>query len=79
MISSAVQAFFEMMKQLFKMREVDIKNKPTTEIVKDKKLLKKGSDYAEKIIDLIDNYEHLLDKKDLRRYRTLKTKFKKYN
>ena len=79
MITEAIQSFFEMVKAFFQVRQTDIEHKPTLEVVKDKKSLKKGTDYAEKIIDICDKYENLFSKDDLKKYRTLKTKFRKYN
>ena len=79
MITAAIQSFCEMVKQFFQVRQTDMENKPTLEVVKDKKSLKKGTDYAEKIIDLCDTYEHLFSDKDRKKYKTLKTKFRKYN
>jgi len=79
MISEAVRAFFDMLNGAFLMNITGMKQKPTLEVVKDKKSLKKGTDYAEKIIDLVDKYEDKFDPKDLKKYRSLKTKFRKYN
>lgn len=76
---AAVEAFCEMIKQGFSYGIVRIVGKPNHDIIKDKKKLKKGTDYAEKIIDLVDKYIDLFDEKDKKKYITLKNKFKKYN
>lgn len=75
----AIEAFCEMVKQGFSYGMVSIVGRPNKEIVKDKKQYKKGIDFAEKIIDITDKYEQLFNKEDLKKYRTYKTKFRKYN
>ena len=79
MISMSIKAFFDMMKELFKFKEEDFKTKPTREIVNEKKSLKKASDYTEMLLDITDKYIEHFDKKDLKRYNSLKRKFKKHN
>ena len=79
MITAAIQSFCEMVKSFLGLKQTDIEHKPTLEVVKDKKSLKKGTDYAEKIIDITDKYEQFFSKSDLKKYKTLKTKFRKYN
>lgn len=79
MISSAITAFFEMLKQFFATKQTGIQECTTTEIVKEKKQLKKASDITENILDITDKYYNLFDKKDKRRYTLLKKKFKRSN
>ena len=79
MITKAIEAFCEMVKQGFTYGMIHIVGKPNSTIIKDKKSLKKGTDYAEKIIDLCDKYQDLFDAKDRKKYTSLKNKFKKYN
>lgn len=47
MITAAITAFCEMVKEFFEFKTTDIVNKPSTEIVKEKKSLKKASDITE--------------------------------
>lgn len=79
MISTAITAFCEMVKSFFGYRQTDIENKPVTETIKDKKSLKKGTNYAEKIILIADKYTKYFNKTDLKRYESLKKKFNNFN
>ena len=79
MISEAIQSACEMIKSFFNLRQSDIENKPTLEIVKDKKDLKKASNYAEKIIDIAEKYSKYFTKTDLNHFNSWKKQFKKYN
>ena len=76
---SAITAFFEMIKQFFTMRTETISHGMETDIIKDKKLLKKASNITEKIITIVDKYINTFDKKDIRKYNRLKSQFIKYN
>ena len=79
MITAAITAFCEMVKEFFGFKTTDIVNKPTTEIVKEKKSLKKASDITEEIITLVEGYTQFFSKRDLRRFNSLKKKFQKNN
>lgn len=76
---ATITAFFEMLKQAFNLKQTDIENKTTLEVVKDKKSLKKATNYAEKILKITDKYIRFFDSKDLKRYNVLKDKFNKNN
>lgn len=76
---ATITAFFEMLKQAFTLKQTDIENKTTLEVVKDKKSLKKATNYAEKILKITDKYIRFFDSKDLKRYNILKDKFNKNN
>ena len=78
-MNAAITAFFEMIKQFLNVKQTDMENKPILEMVKDKKSLKKGTDIAERILDITDRYQEHFSKSDLRRYNSLKKKFKKFN
>jgi hypothetical protein len=56
-----------------------LENKPTLEIVKEKKSLKKATNYTEQIIEIVDKYTNCFTKSDLRKYKSLKKKFNKNN
>ena len=77
MIDACLTELFAMVKEWFKKSQIEIKNKPTLEVVKDKKELKKASNITEDILLLTDKYYHLFDKSDQRKYNRLKKKFNK--
>ena len=79
MFTAAITAFCEMVKSIFSYKETNTVNKPTTELVKEKKSLKKATNYTEQIIEIVDKYLEHFDKKDLRKYKSLKKKFLKNN
>lgn len=74
-MQATIAALFLMIKEFFSFKKVDIINKPTTDAIKDKHALKKASNYTEKIITIVDKYTDYFDKKDLRKYNSLKKKF----
>lgn len=78
-MNTAITAFFEMLKQFFKLRETDIEHKPTTDVIKDKKTLKKATNITEQILEITDNYVESFDEKDAKKYEKLKKRFLKYN
>ena len=79
MISTAITAFCEMVKEFFGFKSTDIVHKPTTEIVKEKKSLKKATNYTEQIFLIVDKYTNHFSALDLRKYNALKKKFMKNN
>ena len=79
MISAAIQSFCEMVKSFFGYRQTDIEHKPTTTIIKDKKDLKKATNYAEKIFEITDKYTKYFNKTDLKHYENWKRQFAKFN
>lgn len=79
MITAAVTAFCEMVKQGFATLQSDIEHKLEGTVIKDKKDLKKATNVAEKIILLMDRYKNFLTEKDLKEYNKLKKRFLKYN
>lgn len=56
-----------------------LEEQTTTEVVKEKKSLKKASDITEEILDIVENYKHLFSEKDLKRYNKLRSKFLRVN
>ena len=79
MITAAITAFCEMVKSFFGFKQTDIEHKPTTELVKEKKSLKKATNYTEQIIEIVDKYVAFFDSSDKRKYKSLKRKFLKNN
>lgn len=76
---TAISSLMEFLKSLCGLKQTDIENKTTLEVVRDKKCLKKGTNYAEKIIDLTDKYSKFFTNADLKRYNSLKRKFRNNN
>ena len=56
-----------------------MEHKPVLDVVKDKKSLKKGTNYAEQIFEITDQYTKYFSKKHLTKYNSLKKKFNKNN
>lgn len=79
MISAAVKAFFDSISKIVQMYETKLTNQTTTEVVKDKKLLKKASNITEEILEITDKYIDKFDEKDQKRYKKLQKKFLKVN
>ena len=59
--------------------KTSLEEQTTTEVVKEKKSLKKASDITEEILDIVENYKHLFNEKDLKRYNKLRSKFLQVN
>ena len=59
--------------------KTSLEEQTTTEVVKEKKSLKKASDITEEILDIVENYKHLFNEKDLKRYNNLRSKFLRVN
>lgn len=74
-----IQAFIEAIKQALKTYEASIKNQTTTEVVHDKKLLKRASNITENILMITDKYFDTFEKGDQKQYLKLKKKFLKVN
>ena len=79
MITAAIKSFCDMVKQGFSLWQTDINEKPTLELVRERKKLKKATDYTEEIITIVDKYTEHFEKRDLRKYNSLKKKFNKNN
>ena len=79
MITAAITAACNMVREFFGFKSTDIKYKPVTEAIKDKKSLKKATNYTEEILEITDKYTQFFSKLDLRRYNSLKKKFNKNN
>ena len=59
--------------------KTSLEEQTTTEVVKEKKSLKKASDITEEILDIVENYKHLFNEKDLKLYNKLRSKFLRVN
>ena len=73
-MNTAITALFEMLKQLFSLKQTDLENKSELSVVKEKDSLKKSANYAEQLILITDKYIKFFDKTDLRKYNSLKKK-----
>lgn len=76
---ATITALLEFLKSLCGLKQTDLENKTTLEVVKDKKSLKKGTNYAEQILEITDQYTRYFSKKHLTKYNSLKKRFKKNN
>lgn len=74
-----IKAFFDSLSKMMNVYETKIKNQTTTEVVKDKRALKKASNITEEILEITDKYCKTFEKRDLRKYEKLKKKFLKVN
>ena len=74
-----IKAIVTSITEALKAYETKIKNQTTTEVVKEKRQLKKASNITENILMITDNYTHVFTETDLVRYNKLKKKFLKVN
>lgn len=79
MITTSITAFCEMLKSLFDWKKIQNIFKASNQIIKDKKDLKKATNYAEKIFEITDKYTKYFNKTDLKRYENWKRQFSKFN
>lgn len=79
MITTSITAFCEMLKSLFDWKKIQNVFKASNQIIKDKKDLKKATNYAEKIFHVTDKYTKYFNKTDLKHYESWKKLFEKYN
>ena len=75
----AIKAFFDSIAKTMSMYETKLKAQTTTEVVKDKKMLKKASNITEEILEITDKYAQAFEASDLRKYTKLKKRFLKVN
>ena len=75
----AIKAFFDSVAKTMSMYEEKLKNQTTTEVVKDKKMLKKASNITEEILEITDKYVNTFDSSDVKKYNKLKKRFLKVN
>ena len=78
-MNTAITALFEMIKQLLCVKQTEMEHKESLDIVKDKKSLKKATNYTEQLLVITDKYIEYFNKSDLRKYKSLKKKFLKNN
>ena len=76
---SLLSQVINMLKQLLSAYETSVKNQTTTEVVKDKKCLKKASNITEEILEITDKYFESFEKEDIKKYTKLKKRFLKFN
>ena len=78
-IALAIKAFFDSISKTMNVYETKIKNQTTTEVVKDKKMLKQASNITEEILEIVDRYVETFEPSDIKRYNKLKKKFLRVN
>ena len=76
---ATITALLEFLKSLCGLKQTEMEHKPVLDVVKDKKSLKKGTNYAEQILEITDQYTKYFSKKHLTKYNSLKKKFNKNN
>ena len=76
---AAIKSFFDSLVEIMRAYEVKIANQATTELVKEKRKLKKASDLTEQILNITDKYIDLFEETDFNKYIRLKAKFLKVN
>lgn len=76
---SLISQLITMLKQLLSTYETSVKNQTTTEVVRDKKYLKKASNITEEILEITDKYFESFEKEDIKKYIKLKKRFLKFN
>lgn len=76
---SLLSQLITMLKQLLSTYETSVKNQTTTEVVRDKKYLKKASNITEEILEITDKYFESFEKEDIKKYIKLKKRFLKFN
>ena len=74
-ITSAIKAVGEAFKSLFDYADTAKTHQSETQLVKDKKRLKKATNTAQDIFRITDEYKHLLPEDVLKDYNELREKF----
>ena len=75
--SAFFQSLLECIQQITKYKTKKIEKQESTDIITDKKDLKKAGNIAEQIIEITLNYKSLMSKKDQRKIESLVKKFNK--
>jgi len=78
-ISAAIKAFFDSLSNFFSYAEASKEHQAETEVIQDKKKLKKCSDISEDILMLTVKYKNCMTPKDQRELLRLIKRFKKNN
>lgn len=76
---ATLRAFFESLAKTMQAYEAKVKNQTTTEVVRDKKALKRASNITEEILDITGKYVDCFTKADAKKYDRLRRKFMRYN
>lgn len=74
-----IKAILDTVKQGISAYETQLKTQTTTEVVREKKQLKRASNITEQILLLVDKYVNSFTQDDQVLYRKLKRKFLKVN
>ena len=75
----AIKSIFDAVAKSISAYETHLKTQTTTEVVKEKKKLKRASDITEQILLLVDKYVSTFAEDDQNLYHKLKRKFLKVN
>ena len=78
-ISSAVKSLFDSLSDFFSFAKTEKEHQSESEVIKDKKRLKKASDVAEDILILAVKYKKVMTPKDQRALLRYLKEFKKSN
>ena len=74
-MNSTLTALFDMIKQFLSTKQTELENSSTLEVVKDKKSLKRATNFIEDLLKITDKYSSTFEKKDLKKYNRLKDRF----
>lgn len=77
--SALIQSFLDCISYFTKYSTVKVENQETTNIISDKKDLKKASNLAEQIIIIANKYQSFMTRRDQRKFKSLIKKFNKVN
>ena len=76
---AAIKSIIDTINQALQTYRIKLQSQTTTEVVKDKRALKKASNITEQILLLTDKYKESFSEDDLKYYEKLKRKFLKCN
>ena len=76
---AAIKSIIDTINQALQTYRIKLQAQTTTEVVKDKRALKKASNITEQILLLTDKYKESFSEDDLKYYEKLKRKFLKCN
>lgn len=76
-IQTTVKALLDCLTQFFNYKRVKTENQDATEIIDDKRDLKKAADISEQIIQIALKYQNQMSKSDIRKLNSLIKQFNK--
>lgn len=78
-VQATVKALLDCLTQFFSYKKVKTENQDETEIIDDKRDLKKATDIAEQIIEISLRYQSLMSRSDRNKLNSLIKRFNKTN